>query len=101
MNMKLNLNTTSLIGRIGGLIAKYRGLILTLAVVGMVGYAGYLISQLVSVVPDKAYLAEQQQKLDKSKIRFDKTTITIINGLNQVNPQVDLSNVGKDNPFAP
>src|SRR5690348_914491 len=101
MNMKLSLSPSGLLQKIATFLARYRGFIVAVVVLAMLGYAGFLISRLVSLQPDQAYLADQRQQLDKSKIRFDKATITTINGLNQVNPQVDLSNVGKANPFAP
>ncbi len=99
--MSIHLDIVKYLKLIAARLLKVRGFLIALAIIGLVGYAGYLISRIVDLQPDQAYLASKRQEIDKTKINFDKKTIQTINNLKQINPTVDLSNVGKSDPFAP
>ena len=99
--MKNKLNLNKLLNLALGYLYRLRSFLIVLIVVGLVGYAGYLASQIISIQPDQAYLSTQRQQLSQSKVNFDKSTIQTINSLVQLNPQVDLTNIGKSDPFSP
>ncbi|HSX14856.1 MAG TPA: hypothetical protein VLE72_03025 [Candidatus Saccharimonadales bacterium] len=99
--MKLKINFKAVIKKVSAIALKFKGLFIVAAVIVLVGYAGLLISRLVSLEPDQAYLADQRAKLDQTKINFDKKTIDTINHLQQLNPPIDLTNIGKSDPFSP
>ena len=101
MNMKLQLDPVKLAKQAGMLLYRFRTFLIIIIVLGLVGYAGYLASQIVNLQPNQAYLSAQQQKDDDTKINFDKATVQTINNLSQVNPTVNLTNIGKSDPFSP
>lgn len=99
--MKIAFNQQKLIGQLEGWSYRLRNLLLVIVVAGLVGYGAYLIQQAVTVQPDPAYLEAQRHDLSKAKVVFDKNTIQTINDLQTLNPKVDLSNIGKSDPFSP
>jgi len=99
--MKMKLDIMGILKTAGGMLLKIRGLLALLVIIGMLGYGGYLISQIINLQPDQSYLTTQTQSLDQSKVSFDKQTVQTINNLQQVNPTVNLSNIGKTDPFSP
>lgn len=80
-------------------IARYRGLIVTLVVIGLVGFTAYQISLITSVQPDQPYLAAQK---DGGGTKL-KLTPQIIENLQQLQPagtgDVQIR-PGKNNPFS-
>jgi hypothetical protein len=99
--MKMKLDSLGILKKAGLVLVKARGFIALVAIIGLLGYGGYLASKVVNLQPDQTYLTDQRQQLDQAKISFDKQTIQTINNLEQVNPTVDLSNIGKSDPFSP
>lgn len=99
--MKDKLNLTKLMQQSGAKAYKYRGMIAAVVATCMIGYAAFLVAQVVNIKPDEIYAEEQRASLDKAKINFDKATITTINNLQQINPTTDLTNIGKNDPFSP
>jgi hypothetical protein len=99
--MKMKLDFKKIAARLAQHLLRFRGLIIFLVAIGLIGYSIYLFSRIIDIRPDQAYLSEQRKKLDESKISFDKKTIQSINQLQQINPKIDLSNVGKSDPFSP
>lgn len=83
------------------LIGKSRGLLLTLAVIGLIAYTAHQLSQLVTARPDPAYIEAEKTKIDEQRIRFDPKTVEAVRNLRVVSGQTDLSNLGKADPFSP
>lgn len=99
--MKNKPNITKMLLPVAKHVLKARRFIIVIAIIGLLGYGGYLISQIIALQPDQTYLATQRQANGSTKINFDKPTITTINGLVQINPKIDLTNIGKSDPFSP
>lgn len=101
MKMKLQIQPDKILKQTTQLLYKFRVIIVLVVSIGLIGYAGYLGSQMLNLQPDQAYLATQREKLTATKVGFDKQTVIIINSLKQVNPTVNLTNIGKSDPFSP
>lgn len=99
--MKIKLNITDIAKSAGKFLLKMRGFVAVLAFIGLLGFGAYLISKIINLQPDQIYLTTQRQALDQTKISFDKQTVKTINSLQQINPTVNTSNLGKSDPFSP
>lgn len=99
--MKIKLDSVGILKTAGDLLLKVRAFITLLAVIGLLSYGGYLISQILNLQPDQSYLIDQRQQLDQTKISFDKQTVKTIDSLKPLNPTVNLSDIGKSDPFSP
>lgn len=99
--MKIKLDSNKLFNSAITRVLKVRGFLIVVVVVGLLGYGGYIVSRIVALQPDPAYLATQRQALGSTKINFDKSTIDTINNLVQINTKTDLTNIGKTDPFSP
>jgi Tfp pilus assembly protein PilO len=100
LNFKLNFNAQTL-RNVGRFFAKFRTIFTLLAVAGVIGFSLYQVNKIVVLQPDANYLDAKRADQQKTAIKFDTKTLDAVNDLVQVNGQVDLSNLGKQNPFAP
>lgn len=80
-------------------IIKYKALLVLVAVLSVCGYTAYQISAVVAVTSDPQTVAEEQDKVDATRIKFDTQTIDAIVKQNQVNVAPDLTKLGTSNPF--
>jgi len=99
--MKLQLNYMKILKAAAAVLYRFRTLLIIMIIIGLVGYAGYLGDRMINLQPDQTYLSTQRQKLGQTKINFDKPTIQTINNLKQINPTVNLNDIGKSDPFSP
>ncbi len=102
--MKLNLNM-KLSGSLGAYLkplGKYIGMIGVLAVIALLGYTAYFLTNLFFAPSDLSALEKKQEESAQSKqIRFNEKTLQSLDKLKSAGTSPDTSNVGKDNPFAP
>lgn len=82
------------------LAGRYKTLLTTLVVVGLIGFTGYQISQITSVEPDAAYLQAKEKESKTASLRIDKKTLDQVNQLDSSASTPAPANVGKSNPFS-
>jgi hypothetical protein len=81
-------------------LIKMRGFLVTLAVIGLIGYTARLVGQIVAVTPDKDYLEQAKHKADIQTIKLDTKAVDNLKGLVPVDSHIDSGSVGKGDPFA-
>jgi hypothetical protein len=79
---------------------KYKNQLLTLFVIGLLGYTAYQISLLGGVQADPAYYKEQQNKSSVVRLRNNEKTLNAIRDLKAPDGTQIPINLGKNNPFA-
>ena len=98
--MKLELNAAMFRKMLGG-AAKFLPFLSIVIMTLAIGYSAYNLSQVLSIAPTEQDVTAQRQKLAATKIKFDVKTIDSVSSLVQVEVPIDLTNVGKADPFAP
>ena len=83
------------------ILNKLRGFLILLVVIGLFGYAAYQVSRIVAVAPDAAYLEKAKGDASATVIKLDVKAVEGLKNLVPVDVKVDLSNVGKSDPFSP
>ncbi len=81
------------------ILNRLRNLLVTLAVIGVLGYTAYQISLIPGIAPTKAQIEAERNKANTAQIKFDFKTIDAISKQTQVPAQNSLHDVGKTNPF--
>lgn len=81
------------------ILVRFRGFLITLAVVAIFGYTAHLLGQIVNAVPDQAYLDKQKQGAPTTKI--DLKAIQSVQQLQPVNTTPPPGGAGKGDPFTP
>lgn len=101
--MKLNLNM-KLSGNIGAMLkplGKYLGLISIMAIIAILGYTAYFITNLFYAPGDLSALEKKQEETNQSKqVRFNEKTLRSLDQLKSAGSTPDTSGVGKQNPFS-
>ena len=72
-----------------------------LVTVGAIGFSLWRLEQVVTIVPDPVLIAAERDKVSKAQIKFDTKTIDAVNKLKPINTKIDLTNLGKPDPFSP
>lgn len=80
---------------------KIKGLILAVLVAGVLVYTGYVMKDLTTVEPDENYLKDQISKNASAVPKLDVKAIESTKDLINVPVSPNLSNLGKNDPFAP
>lgn len=81
-------------------LLKYRGLLTIVAVVGLVGYTTYQVSQIGTVQPDQQYIKAQTDKLSTIKLKINPETIQKLKDLQSGgDTNIQIQN-GKNDPFS-
>ena len=68
---------------------------------GAIGFGLYRLNQVITVIPDPEMVKLEQETVEKAQIKFDIKTIDSLNHLTPVEGKVDLTNLGKTDPFSP
>lgn len=82
-------------------LTKLRGFLVTLAIIALFGYAAFLVSKIVNVAPDKDYLDKAKGDASAQVIKLDVKAVDQLKSLVPVDAKVDLSSIGKSDPFSP
>lgn len=75
--------------------------IVTLIIIGLIGFTGYRISQITAVQPDQAYMQSQKDADSVTSLKVNKDTINQIKSLQSSGDTSVPINPGKYNPFTP
>jgi hypothetical protein len=96
MNLSFNLDPAAILR----FLAARRVLVTIMAVVALLGYTGYQISQITAVQPDQAYISQQQGKAKTANLKASKPIVTQLKLLQSPPIPAAPSAVGKQNPFS-
>ncbi|HSX48436.1 MAG TPA: hypothetical protein VLF41_02960 [Candidatus Nanoarchaeia archaeon] len=83
------------------ILTKLRSFLITLVVIGLFGYAAYQVSKIVAVAPDKDYLDKAKGDASAQVVKLDVKAVDQLKNLVPVDVKVDLSSIGKSDPFSP
>lgn len=97
MNLKLNVNPIAILSK----LSRLRWLVITLIVVGTVGYTAFQIFYAVTVYPDPTTIEQKIEEANSQTVKLDKGALEAVKKLSRVPVQADTSNPGKADPFSP
>jgi hypothetical protein len=95
-NMKLNLDLKNILT----VVSRYKRIVITLVIIGLMGYTGYQISRITSVQPDAAYLETRRAEAKAVSLKINKATQDKLRGLQSAGDTSVPTVSGKSNPFA-
>lgn len=96
MNQQLSLNPKQLLAW----LSQSRKTLTVVAILGLLGYAGYQVSRITAVQPDQAYITLQQKTTKVPNLRANQQ---VINDLKQLQSPGDTTiqvTTGKHDPFS-
>lgn len=79
---------------------KYLTGLTGLAILALFGASAVIVLRTVTVGADEAYLNAQRQKIDSEAVKIDRKAVELVKNLYKVNGSTDISNLGKEDPFA-
>jgi hypothetical protein len=95
-NLSFKLDPTALLQ----FLAARRILVTIVVVVGLLGYTGYQISQIIAVQPDQAYISQQQGKAKTADLKVSKPIIAQLQQLQSPPIPAAPATIGTQNPFS-
>lgn len=99
LNMKLD---TSTIKNLAKKLSHSLGVIVVLAIGGLVIYTGYFLTNLLYTTGDTSELEKKQAESSAAKqVRFNEKTLESLDALTPAGNTPNTQDVGKEDPFAP